>query len=131
LLARRTGQAQRYLLDREIARGGMGTALRAVDRDIRREVAVKYLLDQDGSDNKGRFVAEAQKKFDDALAQVKVAVEYDPGHAEARLLEAQVLIVKKDFPAARAALEKYCRLQPNDENAAELLRLCRRASSPR
>ena len=37
---------ERYALADEIARGGMGAVLRAVDRDIRREVAMKYLLDQ-------------------------------------------------------------------------------------
>ena len=34
--------------------------LSAVDRDIRREVAVKYLLDESRSTNKLRFVEEAQ-----------------------------------------------------------------------
>ena len=42
----RARRAQRYLIEGEIARGGMGAVLRAVDCDIRREVAVKYLLDQ-------------------------------------------------------------------------------------
>ena len=44
----------------EIARGGMGAVLRAVDCDIRREVAVKYLLDQADAGKKARFVEEAQ-----------------------------------------------------------------------
>jgi serine/threonine-protein kinase len=34
--------------------------LRAVDCDIRREVAVKYLLDQTDAGKKARFVEEAQ-----------------------------------------------------------------------
>jgi serine/threonine protein kinase len=51
---------QRYILEGEIARGGMGTVLRAVDCDIRREVAVKYLLDQSDLHKKLRFVEEAQ-----------------------------------------------------------------------
>src|SRR5262245_2044592 len=46
LLARRGTESGRYVLEGEIARGGMGAVLRAVDRDIRREVAVKYLLNQ-------------------------------------------------------------------------------------
>jgi Leucine-rich repeat (LRR) protein len=70
-----------------------------------------------------RFAVE-QKKFDIALAQARVAVEYDPDHAEARLLQAQVLIVKKDFAAARPPLEKYKQLRPEDKEAAELLKLC-------
>ncbi len=46
VLRTRQAKGQRYLLEGEIARGGMGAVLRAVDCDIRREVAVKYLLDQ-------------------------------------------------------------------------------------
>ena len=60
LLARRGKQDGRYLLEGEIARGGMGAVLRAVDCDIRREVAVKYLLDQSDAGKKARFVEEAQ-----------------------------------------------------------------------
>ena len=60
LLARRTKKDGRYLVEQEIARGGMGVVLRAVDCDIRREVAVKYLLDQADSGKKARFVEEAQ-----------------------------------------------------------------------
>src|SRR5207249_5086294 len=42
------------------ARGGMGAVIRAVDCDIRREVAVKYLLNQSDSKKKLRFIEEAQ-----------------------------------------------------------------------
>lgn len=59
LLARRT-TGQRYVVDREVARGGMGAIVRAVDCDIRREVAVKYLLDQNDGKKKLRFIEEAQ-----------------------------------------------------------------------
>ena len=59
LLARR-GKKDRYLIEGEIARGGMGAVLRAVDCDIRREVAVKYLLDQSDHRKKVRFIEEAQ-----------------------------------------------------------------------
>ena len=51
---------ERYVLADEIARGGMGAVHRAVDRDIRREVAVKYLLDQSDPARKLRFIEEAQ-----------------------------------------------------------------------
>jgi serine/threonine protein kinase/Leucine-rich repeat (LRR) protein len=60
LLARRTSKGERYIVEREIARGGMGAVLRAVDCDIRREVAIKYLLDQSDMKKKARFVEEAQ-----------------------------------------------------------------------
>src|SRR5262245_41031383 len=36
LLARRTKKGERYIVEQEIARGGMGAILRAVDCDIRR-----------------------------------------------------------------------------------------------
>ena len=60
LLARQGKKGQRYLIEAEIARGGMGAVLRAVDCDIRREVAVKYLLDQTDPKKKLRFIEEAQ-----------------------------------------------------------------------
>jgi len=60
LLSHRTRKDGRYIIESEIARGGMGTVLRAVDCDIRREVAVKYLLDQTNPDKKLRFLEEAQ-----------------------------------------------------------------------
>jgi len=60
ILAGKTPDAGRYIVENEIARGGMGAVLRAVDSDIRREVAVKYLLDQSDHQNLLRFVEEAQ-----------------------------------------------------------------------
>ena len=60
LLVQRGKSGERYLVESEIARGGMGAVLRAVDCDIRREVAVKYLLKQADARNKARFVEEAQ-----------------------------------------------------------------------
>jgi serine/threonine protein kinase len=60
LLKRPAGPRERYCIDQEIARGGMGVVLRAVDCDVRREVAVKYLLDQNDRKKKLRFIEEAQ-----------------------------------------------------------------------
>jgi serine/threonine protein kinase len=60
LMAGKSGGGARYVIDKELARGGMGAILRAIDCDIRREVAVKYLLDQTSATNKVRFVEEAQ-----------------------------------------------------------------------
>jgi serine/threonine protein kinase len=60
LIDGKAGDGARYVVERELARGGMGAVMRAVDCDIRREVAVKYLLDQGDARKKLRFVEEAQ-----------------------------------------------------------------------
>jgi serine/threonine protein kinase len=51
---------QRLVVAGEIARGGMGAVLRAVDSDIHREIAVKYMLDTRDPKKKIRFIEEAQ-----------------------------------------------------------------------
>jgi serine/threonine protein kinase len=53
-------EGQRYVMEGEIGRGGMGAVLRAVDSQIRREVAVKFLLENADDRLKARFVEEAQ-----------------------------------------------------------------------
>jgi serine/threonine protein kinase len=58
--AARQQSKERYVIEGEIARGGMGAVLRAVDTDLRRAVAVKYMLDQKDPKKKARFVEEAQ-----------------------------------------------------------------------
>lgn len=60
LLAGRARTGGRYVVEKEIARGGMGAVVRAVDCDIRREVAVKYMLTDGDAAQKARFVEEAQ-----------------------------------------------------------------------
>jgi serine/threonine protein kinase len=57
---REPAEKERYSSADEIARGGMGAILRALDNRIRREVAVKYLLDQSNPEKKARFITEAQ-----------------------------------------------------------------------
>jgi formylglycine-generating enzyme required for sulfatase activity/serine/threonine protein kinase len=60
--------AERYVVRDEIGRGGMGRILRVFDRDLRRRLAMKIMIDRpaDGSDPSrytravGRFVEEAQ-----------------------------------------------------------------------
>ncbi|HZZ78987.1 MAG TPA: protein kinase, partial [Gemmataceae bacterium] len=60
LIDGKANDGARYIVESELARGGMGAVMRAVDCDIRREVAVKYLLDQSDVKKKQRFVEEAQ-----------------------------------------------------------------------
>ena len=71
-------------------------------------------------------LAVDRQRFDNALAQVNLALDYDPKSAEARLLKAQVLIVHKEFAKAKEELARYLRQQPKDRNAERLLRLCGR-----
>lgn len=60
LLAGRARTGSRYVIEKEIARGGMGAVVRAVDCDIRRVVAVKFMLTDGDANQKARFVEEAQ-----------------------------------------------------------------------
>jgi serine/threonine protein kinase len=91
----------------------------AAKRQRGEKSAPLFLRDARGSADRG--------EFDHALAQVNVALEYDPDKVEARLLKGQLLIVLKDFPAAQNELAAYLRQQPKDENATQLLALCRTA----
>ncbi len=60
VLGGRAGPGSRYELEGEIARGGMGAVLRGIDRDIGREVALKFMLNDQDPRQKVRFVEEAQ-----------------------------------------------------------------------
>src|SRR5678816_1571121 len=50
---------ERYRLDSEIGRGGMGTVFRATDLELQREVAVK-LISAQNSDSRERLLREAR-----------------------------------------------------------------------
>jgi serine/threonine protein kinase len=76
LAGRQTGK-ERYLIEGELARGGMGAVLRAVDCDIRREVAVKYMLDARDPKKQARFVEEAQ--INGQLEHPNIVPVYDLG----------------------------------------------------
>lgn len=56
----RGGQNEKYVVDAEIGRGGMGSVLRVVDRDLHRDVAMKVLLHDQGDRDRRRFIEEAQ-----------------------------------------------------------------------
>jgi serine/threonine protein kinase len=76
-LADRKNRTERYVIEGEIARGGMGAVLRAVDCDICREVAVKYLLDNQDPKRKARFFEEAQ--INGQLEHPNIVPVYDLG----------------------------------------------------
>ena len=69
-----------------------------------------------------------EKQFDDALAQVDIALEYDHGNVDAQLLKGKVLVVKRDFKKAETELEQYLQSRPKDQFASKLIELCRLAN---
>ena len=71
-------------------------------------------------------LAVDRQRFDNALAQVNVALEYDPENSEARQLKGQVLIVHKEFVRAKEELGRYLKQQPLDREARRLMELCGR-----
>jgi len=56
----RGGQNEKYVVDGELGRGGMGAVLRVADRDLHRDVAMKVLLNDQGERDRRRFIEEAQ-----------------------------------------------------------------------
>ncbi|MEK7414180.1 MAG: serine/threonine-protein kinase [Planctomycetota bacterium] len=54
------GHDEKYIVDQELGRGGMGAVLRVVDRDLHRDVAMKVLIGEQSPRDRRRFVEEAQ-----------------------------------------------------------------------
>jgi hypothetical protein len=74
-------------------------------------------------------LAIQEKQIDNALTQVDVALDYDPEHADARLLKAHLLVSRKEFEAAARELDRYTEVRPDDAQAAALARLCARVDT--
>ena len=71
---------ERYRLDSELGRGGMGTVFRATDLELRREVAVKILsATSQTSDGRERLVREARAAA--ALNHPHIVTIHDVGEA--------------------------------------------------
>jgi hypothetical protein len=58
--AEKSEESRKYHVQDEIARGGMGVILRVLDRDLRRETAMKVMLGGLSGNERMRFVEEAQ-----------------------------------------------------------------------
>ncbi len=71
---------QRYRLDGEIGRGGMGVVYRATDLDLMREVAVKVLSEANSTDARQRLIREARAAA--ALNHPNIISVHDVGEAE-------------------------------------------------
>ena len=71
----------RYLIDSELGRGGMGVVYRATDRLLDRQVAVKVIADTGiGTSGKARLLAEAQSAA--RINHPNIVAVYDVGEAE-------------------------------------------------
>ena len=68
-----------------------------------------------------------ERQFEDALAQVNAALEFDTDNVEARLLRAQLRIVRQEYAEASTELRECLRRRPNDGDAQRLANLCERA----
>src|SRR5262245_56120019 len=71
---------ERYRLDSEIGRGGMGIVYRATDLELMREVAVKVVSDAGSSDARQRLMREARAAA--ALNHPSIISVYDVGEAQ-------------------------------------------------
>jgi len=72
--------------------------------------------------------ALTQMKYDDALAYLRAALDFDPENAEALLLESQLLICLQDYAGAVTELGKYLALRPDDADARKLAELAAKAT---
>jgi len=103
----------RYTVERELARGGMGLVLKARDRYLRRDVAIKLLLRKLRRNHslRDRFVAEAQ--ITSQLQHPGVVPVYDVGFCnDGRPYFAMKLVAGETFSkliklAPRNPLERY------------------------
>ena len=74
---------QRYRLESEIGRGGMGVVYRATDLDLMREVAVKVLSETGSYDARQRLIREARAAA--SLNHPHIISVQDVGNSEVAL----------------------------------------------
>lgn len=119
-LANGSAGGERYRVLNEIARGGMGAVLRAADCDIRREVAVKYLLDQADERKKVRFVEEAQ--ITGQLEHPHIVPIHELGvDAKKRLFFSMKMVRGRSLQQVLAALRDYPRSAEKEYTLTRLL----------
>jgi len=101
----------------------------AAERAAADLVAERNARREQGQQSAPAFLEDARqstsrKKLDHALAQVNVALDFDPSLIDALLLKGQLLIGQKKFTEARQALTSYLAQQPGDANVQKLAELC-------
>jgi Leucine-rich repeat (LRR) protein len=67
-------------------------------------------------------------QYDDALAQIVIALEFDDQSADAHLLHAQLLLGRQDYATARTELAKCLEHDPRRAEATRLADLARNAT---
>jgi Leucine-rich repeat (LRR) protein len=68
-------------------------------------------------------LAREKRQWDNGLAHVEVALDYDPQRDEAYLLKGQFLMALKRFADAAVPFKEYARRQPENQKAARLAQL--------
>ena len=125
LLIQRPGE-EKYVIASEIARGGMGVIMRAVDRDIRRDVAMKVLLSEKKDRARERFVEEAQ--ITGQLEHPNIVPVHDLGvDADGRLFFTMKLVKGRSLAEILDALRSpaVARVVADDPEAAPQYSLTR------
>ncbi|MBX3460820.1 MAG: serine/threonine protein kinase [Planctomycetes bacterium] len=111
---------KRYEVRGEIGRGGMGVVLRAFDRDLKRDVALKITRsDRTGSHSVGRFIDEAQ--ITGQLNHPGVVPVHELGHEPGGRTFFTMKLVE-----GRSLAQILRQLKAGDEEARERFPLSRR-----
>lgn len=119
-LSKADAAGMRYQVEDEIGRGGMGLVLRAIDRDLRREVAVKYLLDHADSRKTARFVEEAQ--ITGQLEHPNIVSVHELGvDAQKRLFFTMKMVKGRSLAGVLDALRKKSRETEKEYTLGRLL----------
>ncbi len=90
------------------------------DKEERTRNAVPALV-------KAAPLAVDKRQYDNALTQVKLALDYDADHDEARLLKGQLLIVPRTSPPRGRNWSATSKRKPADGEAHKLKDLCGRS----
>jgi len=113
---------QKYVIQGELSRGGMGMILRAVERDIRREVAMKVMITTPDEEHKARFIEEAQ--VTGQLEHPNIVPVHDLGvDADGRIFFTMKLVQGKSLEQILDELDTDSRVAKRKYSLARLLHI--------